>query len=204
MMPDLTNLTVEMTKALAALDRRPPDPELSWLPLPLPSREELEMLRSNGATEWALREVKAWPVVFSPTGFFRLARHDGEGEPAFVTLVRDVWEVGIDLVAWSTREPCRIARRDGAAATLGEGMIANRATFASGRPVRVFRDALSWLRHDRNGLVIVDPVGAALRLADAPRILAENPAHARELAARLSPHVAVERILAPRAAERAA
>lgn len=138
-----------------------------------------------------------WPV-------FRLAQHDGEGEPAFVTLVRDEREDGLDLVAWSARDPRRIARRDGAAALLGEGMLRNPATFANGRPVRIFRDPLGWLRNDRNGLVIVDPIGAALRLADAPGLMAEDAAHARELAEMLAPHVAAERIVAPRTTLRAA
>ncbi|MCJ8141645.1 hypothetical protein MKI84_01815 [Ancylobacter sp. A5.8] len=189
--------------AVAALDRRPPDPECSWLPLPLPTLYQLTELRARGATEWSLREVKAWPCVFGSGSFFRLARHADEGQPAFITLVRDEWECGLDLVAWSAGDPRKIARRDGAAALLGEGALGNPATFAYRRPVRVFRDPLGWLRADRNGLVIVDSVGAALRLADAPGIMAEDAEHARDLAAMLAPHVPAERIVAPRTTPRA-
>ena len=189
---------------MAALDRRPPDPECSWLPLPVPNKDELVLLRSQGATEFALREIRGWACVFSGTGFFRLAQHDDEGEPAFVTLVRDVRENGLDLVAWPIRDPKRLARRDGVAALLGEGMLANPATFYRRRPVLIFRSPVTWLAHDRNGIVIVDSVGAVLRLADVPAIAAEDAEHALELGHLLEPHVSPERILAPRAAGRAA
>ena len=195
---------VRQALAMAALDRRPPDPECSWLPLPVPAKQELELLRTQGATEFALREIRGWPCAFSSGGFFRLAQHEDEGEPAFISLVSDVRENGLDLVAWPTRDPKRLARRDGAAALLGEGSLSNPATFYRGRPVRIFRSPITWLANDRNGVVIVDPVGAALRLADVPGILAEDTEHARELGRLLAPHVSADRILASRAASKVA
>ncbi len=190
-------------------DGIPLDARGRWAPLPIPDREELAMLRAAGATEFALREVRAFPVVFARDGFFDLARLPGDGTRAFIVPVRDVWEVEIDLAAWQPHDPRAIGLMTGDAAMLGEGQVENPASFANGAALSVFRTATRWLANNCRGIVIVDPRRAALRLADAPhlayarRFLAEDADHARELARVLAPHVPADRILAPRCIARA-
>lgn len=172
--------------------------ECALLPLPLPSREELTMLREAGATEYALRDVRAFPAVFRRGCFFDLAKHPGDGERAILVPIRDVLEQVVDVGAWRPHDPRTIALMTGAAALLGEGMVGNPATFARGRALNVFRTATAWLAHDCRGVVIADEARAGMRLADAPRLLCEDPAHGRELRDLLSPSVPAERIFVAR------
>lgn len=172
--------------------------EAAWLPLPIPFREELALLRAEGATEFALREVKAFEVNFFLGNFFELAKHPGDGERAFIMPIRDAREAIIDLAAWPINAPHRPARRDGRGALLGEGLIENPASFYGGEPLQIYRTATRWLANDCRGAVIIDWPGAALRLANAPAIAGEDVDHAFELARGLDPHVAKSRIFAPR------
>lgn len=185
-------------------DELPSQVECRWLPLPIPDRDELAMLRAAGATEFALREVRAFPVDFARDGFFDLARLPGDDTRAFIVPVRDMWEAVIDLAAWRPHDPRAIGLMTGAAAMLGEGQVENPASFAVGATLSVFRTATRWLANDCRGIVIVDHRRAALRLTDAQRLRGEDADHARELGHLLAPHVPAERIFAPRTIGRAA
>lgn len=186
-----------------ANDELPSATEASWLPLPLPSRDELAMLRAAGATEHSLRDVRAFWVTFR-RGFFDLAKHPGDGERAFLVPIRDTFEQVVDIGAWRATDPREIAMFGSAGVMLGEQHVGNPASYSRGRALPVFRSATTWLARDCRGIVIADAARAGGRLADVPRIMAEDVDHARELGRILAPAVGPDRILAPRARSRAA
>jgi hypothetical protein len=84
-----------------------------------------------------------------------------------------------DVIAWAPKSG-RIASRLGIVSILGEEQ-AGRASGAS-KSLLVWRNPVGWLRAGRRGVVILDPEGAAVRLAGLS-IMAEDEAHARHLRA---------------------
>ncbi len=172
-------------------------PEEVWLGLPGPDRDELTMLRDAGATEAALREVKAFHVVSFMTCFV-LARHPDEGERAFLVPIRDWSEAVIDIAAWPIKNPSRLGRFTGLGSVLGEHLVANPATYYGGKVLPVFRDPVRWLAADAHGLVIVDWDEAGPILGDVPALAVEDVEHGRELVLRLAPAVDAGRVFVPR------
>jgi len=89
-----------------------------------------------------------------------------------------VWRVNaevVDIVAWHPATPGRWARRTGVADMLGD--------IAAAEPLRVHQTPYGWLKADGVGICFLDhqraSVASALRLAE--KIIADSPAHAREL-----------------------
>jgi hypothetical protein len=104
------------------------------------------------------------------------------GSPVFIVAV--IAEEGvIDAVAWEPRSG-RLASRLGVGAMLGEWALADPAAGRTGLPIRVWRSPLSWLRAGRQGVVIVDPIRAAHRLAGLT-LAGEDEGHDATLAAQL-------------------
>jgi hypothetical protein len=119
--------------------------------------------------------VLAARVVFQPNGTYS---PNNIGEFAHIVPALDIDGLA-DVVAWAPKSG-RIAPRLGIASMLGEEQAA-RASGAS-KPLLVWRNPVGWLRAGRRGVVILDPEGAAVRLADLS-IMAEDEAHARHLRA---------------------
>ncbi|MFG1183267.1 hypothetical protein [Xanthobacter aminoxidans] len=88
----------------------------------------------------------------------------------------------VDHVAWPNDRPSEFATAAGRTDLLGADQIDNLASFYGGRPLRVHRHPLSWLRAGCCGVVVLDERRAGARLAAAlGNLLAEDLAHAREL-----------------------
>ena len=116
-----------------------------------------------------------------------------DGLLALVVPVSDVWPISsfegeptvYDLVAFDPRNPNQWWLRTGYAAALNAVAldISSRTIWASDAdpPLRLFRNPLSWLRNECNGVVILDRKRTRTLLASVPRILPEDDVHAHEL-----------------------
>ncbi|PVE23645.1 hypothetical protein DC522_14435 [Microvirga sp. KLBC 81] len=102
-----------------------------------------------------------------------------EGEPVFVFLVTDLWGEPIDLIAWNpaTGRTATWLRR---AFALGEAKI-HAPRLSEHGELRVHRTVLGWLRARQEGICIIRPEVAAIRLECAGSLLAEDEAHGEEL-----------------------
>jgi hypothetical protein len=130
------------------------------------------------ATPWA---IHAGHVSFEPSGLYR---PNICGEFAYIFGCIDGDGLA-DLVAWSPRVG-GIASRLGVAAVLGQRQAEEARDDVTARPLRIWRNPLGWLKAGRNGVVIVDHLGAAHLLADLPIAPEEDGGrHARELRAGL-------------------
>jgi hypothetical protein len=88
----------------------------------------------------------------------------------------------VDLVAWPVDRPSEFAMEGGRTDLLGGDQIDNPASFFGGKPLRVHRHPLSWLRAGCRGVVVLDERRAGPRLAAAlGNLLAEDLDHARAL-----------------------
>jgi hypothetical protein len=145
-----------------------------------PSNEVIRWWMDQGVSIDALIKplaVLAARAVFQPDGTYA---PNGLGEFAHVFSAFDGDGLA-DVVAWAPKSG-RIASRLGIASMLGEEQAA-RASGAS-KPLLVWRGPVGWLRAGRRGVVILDPEGAAVRLAGLS-IMAEDEAHACHLRASL-------------------
>ena len=151
-------------------------------------------------TEPACGGVYLAPIMPLPGGRFDFAP-DGVEAVVCEAIDPDGIEV-IDLVAWSADDPARVWTAIGAAAVLGANVAANPATFAFGRPLRLFRTPLCWLKAGCDGIAILDLDRAVRWLieADVPVLAAEDDAHAAELHAARVRLIQGQRILVPEAA----
>lgn len=104
------------------------------------------------------------PVAFD-SGRFAFAE-DGDGEAAVVIEVFDENAETIDLAAWPVGAPDRVRTMFGIALALGVAAARNPATYALGRPLRVMKSGLDWLRAGGIGCVILDPVEGVRLLRD--------------------------------------
>lgn len=120
-------------------------------------------------------------VVFENGSFDR----DPEGRCAFTFLIEDCGDV-VDLVAWQPKTG-HLAAYAGRAFALGQEAIYNPGTYSLGGALRVHRSPLSWLRAERDGIVILNPAGGYAWLGQVPRIAAEDTAHSQELWALIEP-----------------
>ena len=105
-----------------------------------------------------------------------------------------------DLIAWCPKSG-RIGTRLGHSLALGEDQIGFDGLGTTGLPIPVHRTPLGWLRVDRRGLVIADWDMAAYDLRGLI-LEAEDDAHRRDLARRLTP--TPPRIVVPSHRRRAA
>lgn len=111
----------------------------------------------------------------------------------------------VDLVAWPVDQPSKFATAAGRADLLGADQIDNPASFYGGRPLRVHRRPLSWLRAGCQGVVGLDERRAGARLAGALGNLAcEDEEHARQIARMTAGMLSPRRIVFPRASASAA
>jgi hypothetical protein len=172
--------------------------ELEHLSLEMPSREELHALRAAGLPremELDMRFlVKVATIRYLPGALFDF---DDNGVRAFVLPVRDIDEAVIDLAAWRIDRPDKVARLEGRASCLGEGLVEAPSTYFAGRPLHVFRDAMGWLRACGQGVVILDRPNAWRRLLDVPSIAGEDGEHGVELKDLLRPPAPPCRVLVP-------
>ena len=62
---------------------------------------------------------------------------------------------------------------------IGEGAIANPATYSFDCNLNVFADPIEWLKHGRDGTVIIRWSGCFDKLRDAPRVAVDedHPSH---------------------------
>lgn len=133
---------------------------------------------------------------------------DHSGELAAVIEVLEIvdgerWRT--DLVAWPVDRPSEFASAGGRANLLGGDQIDNPSSFFEGRPLRVHRHPLSWLRAGCRGVVVLDERRAGVRLAGALGNLAgEDEEHARQLARMTAGMLSPRRIVFPRTSASAA
>ena len=86
-----------------------------------------------------------------------------------VLLIED--EAGpIDCATWSLRDGGVITLLTGAGFALGEGQIHNPGVYAFDGCLQLYDNPLSWLRSNRDGVVVIDWNRAFDRLRDCPRI----------------------------------
>ncbi len=112
---------------------------------------------------------------------FDFRPEDGVG--AFVTVARDEDGWGVDLVAWDPKGEWITPWVGGEVAVLGQHeLLAPRL----GEPLAVHRDALSWLRAGRSGVVILPPASARRLLENLP-LQADDVQHGEELRRLLTP-----------------
>lgn len=122
-----------------------------------------------------------------------------EGVPcAVIEVIGEDAVTVIDLVAWPIDAPERFATAVGEADVLGIGAIRNPATYAGGRPLRVHRTPLEWLKAGCQGCAVLnrDWGGYWLRKTPGP-LLAEDLAHGRELRRMLGRDFDSKRLLVP-------
>lgn len=104
----------------------------------------------------------------------------GEGaDQALIFLARDELGEPADLVAWDPQQK-RLAAWFGSSALLGaENLWAPR--LSKEQALHVFESPLGWLRAGREGVVVVDPHGAAPSLCRAAPLVAESIEHGERL-----------------------
>ena len=96
-------------------------------------------------------------------------------------------------------DPNHVMSACGIAVALGVAHAANPATFAFGRPLRLFRTPLTWLQAGCDGAVPLDLRRAACRLRDIDGPLAaEDPRHAADLRKAVIGSLRLDRIVIPR------
>ncbi len=149
---------------------------------------QLRDLIAHEALDLQLVEIFAGPLTLARCAFSpppRRFHFDPAGDLAVVIEALEI-ERGepwlVDLVAWPVDQPSKFATAAGRADLLGADQIDNPASFYGGRPLRVHRHPLSWLRAGCQGVVGLDERRAGVRLAGAlGNLLAEDLDHAREL-----------------------
>ncbi len=113
------------------------------------------------------------------------------------TLIFPAWrdEYLLDLVAWCPRTG-RMAVRLGRECLLGFDCLHGWHDFL--KPLRVFRDPLTWLVHDMEGLVVLEPEAVWQVLWRFEHFRTDDERHARELRALLTPKPRNVEIMFPR------
>jgi hypothetical protein len=157
----------------------------------LPDAKTLAWLKGRGISARALgspRVIQVGQVQYLDHHIYAPNRL---GEFALIFAVIDSGI--IDLAAWSPRSG-KCGTRRGIGACLGQGQIGRDGLGTHGSPLPVRRTPMGWLRAERTGIVVVDPIRAAHALAGI-NLVAEDAAHAWEL--RKTLQVPPAMILAP-------
>lgn len=165
---------------------------------------DLDRLKAAGIPTMALvqskfglgRCLKRARVVLDSSGrrfeFERFSRFHIDADPAFVVLALDCDGQPADLVAWRPDPRGFLASLIGRAPLLGaEQLEMPRLDL----PLRVHETTLEWLRHGREGVVVVDPKMAAPALIDAAPLAVSTPAFAvrlRNMLHRTPPRIVVD------------
>jgi hypothetical protein len=126
--------------------------------------------------------------------------YDEPGEPAVIIECIDADGLTrIDLCAWPVGRPQAFALAFGHADLLGLAHLQSPASYFGGDPVtHVWRTPERWLYQGCEGVVLLNGTSAPPVLAGAPGyLIAEDAAHARELARLLHPFFEHRRILVP-------
>lgn len=110
-----------------------------------------------------------------------------------------------DLVAWPLTQPSRVLTHLGRSPILGARNVFSAWTYALDQPLVCYRTPLTWWRAGCRGAVILDPIGAARILLDAPgKISGEDVDHSREIADLVRGLFDPSRFVAPATKRRAA
>jgi hypothetical protein len=154
---------------------------LPWFSLDQSERDWLKRENVLDAALGILPQVGAATVKFGG----KLFAQDPEGERALTFVIHDC-EQFIDFAAWHPRTQ-QLATWRGAGFAIGQDAIFNPASYFDGGALRVHSNRISWLRANRNGIVICAPEITNAHLASVPRLLFADPAHARRVRRWLSP-----------------
>ena len=150
--------------------------------------DEAQALLAAGVAPETLCDV---PIYAASVVWHARKRFDfddnGDGERAILLVAHNEFGEPHDLVAFTMAEPDRTATLHGRAFGLGEDNIGNPGTYALDGELKVSRTPLGWLRDGGRGLWIADPKETWRRLADCPRIRAEDLEHGIELEKALRP-----------------
>lgn len=150
------------------------------------SEMQIASLRRLGVDEGTLLVAGAWftaAVRFMPP-LFDFSSETDEARHALLIPVYD-GDVLTDICAVDPRQPDTFATRDGRAEYLGAddyGMAC-----AVGCGLKVYRNPISWMQDDMDGIVILDRTSTWRILRDIPRIIAEDKQHAREIKRLIQP-----------------
>jgi hypothetical protein len=156
-------------------NRLQPPPPLAWL----------KRLTEMGVSLDSLAEPElptSGHVVFLDDNIFDFAdeTHGGSASEAMLLLARDEFGEPADIVAWKPKAQ-RLAAWYGNAPLLGMEQLQAPRLDSNGA-LKVFADPLEWLLHERDGVVIVNPVRAAPLLRAAEPLQANSTAFGRRIA----------------------
>ncbi|HEV2602993.1 MAG TPA: hypothetical protein VGU24_04955 [Microvirga sp.] len=163
--------------------------------------ELYELIRREGLDRRTIEAhaglLVACPVKFLPDRTFEMVDH-GTSAAVIEAFDSDDCTV-VDLVAWPFNKPDRFATALGHAGGLGLARVRNPASFYGGRPLRVYRTPLAWLKAGCGGVVVLREESAFLWLSAAlGDLAAEDLEHARMLHRVLHPFFDPSRILVPK------
>jgi len=170
---------------------------------------------SPEAASYLTAENISLEIALAHAGIFAVCRcnfngrrfeFDGDGVPAAVVeVLADDAATPIDLCAWPLDLPERFATALGEADLIGITNVTNPATFAGGRPLRVWRTPLAWLKAGCQGCAVLNPAGGRHWLPMAPgKLLAESLEHGRALRSMLGKDFDPNRLLVPAEKQRSA
>lgn len=124
--------------------------------------------------------------------FERFSRYHIDADPAFIILALDLDGQPADLVAWRPDPRGFLGSWLGRTPLLGEEQVEMPRLDL---PLRVHETPLGWLKHGREGVVVIDPTMAAPALIDAAPLAVSTPAFAvrlRNMLHRTPPRIVVD------------
>jgi hypothetical protein len=160
------------------------DAERRYALLPPPSLGDIRRLRERGVSVDALCEpellARAEVAFFPDLHVFDFSYEVGEKVvSAFIFLARDEQGDPCDLVAWAPQAKLLAAWYGNAALLGAESVYAPRLD--PERALLVHQRPLEWLLHDRSGVVVIDPRGAAQLLRFAEPLAADSVEYGQKL-----------------------
>lgn len=154
--------------------------DATFASLPYPTSVELEWLFRHGIPANAMAEpwpIKSASVQFLNGGTFDFAR---DGRQAIVFLAVDHGET-VDLIAWQPKSGAVASWRATAFCLGDQDQCFNPASWFADSGLRVHADPLEWLKHDRDGIVIVRREFAYAYLRYVPRLVFADVEHAERI-----------------------
>lgn len=133
--------------------------------------------------------------------FERFSRFHIDADETFILMALDQNGEPADLVAWRAEPSGFLASWLGRAAMLGAEQLDMPRL---GEPLRVHESTLEWLKHKREGVVVIDPIRAGPMLRDAGSIVVNSWTHKARLADMMTvklPRIIVEPGVRAQAAE---
>ncbi len=168
---------------------------------------DLDRLKAAGVPIMAMvqsrfgqgRCLKRARVVLDSSGrrfeFERFSRFHIDADAAFIILALDLDGQPADLVAWRPDPRGFLGSWLGRAPLLGEEQLEMPRLDL---PLRVHETPLEWLKHGREGVVVIDPKMAAPALIDAAPLAVSTPAFAvrlRNMLHRTPPRIVVDAVM---------